>query len=319
MTRVSPTIGILALLAAFAAAPASAASFDCRKAATLDERAICTSPALSRADARLAQAYAGVLGQLGPANQALMRRDEADWVKWRRQRCRQAADRMEACLESSYAARLDALANAVRTIGGTRFLMITRSYDTPTQDPGDEPYAFVTVTTPHPDGASLPAATRAWIEATDAKLAAVARTESDTEVTVTVDRLRPDLVTLRIDTTILGHLAAHAFYNWEYRHYLPKQGRELRAEDLFRPDVGWQAKLIAAVTAALAPVEAKDVDVLEACTLAPTLWSFDATGLTVNLQFPMEPATIPWTSLEPLLAMPMPFDRTRLEPLPPHR
>ncbi len=320
MNKVPALVGMLGLWVAawvLTAGPVSAASFDCRKAAAPYEKAVCASPSLSSNDEKLAQMYAGVLKQLSPAHQALVRRDQADWAK-SRQACRDpAAGGMDACLEGKYAERIKELENSVQTIGGTRFLMIERSYDAPIETPDEEPYAFVTITTPHPDGSSLPAATRAWIERTDAEVEARFRGARDTEVTVSVERLRPDLVTLKIATTVLGHLAAHPFYNWEYRHYLPKLGRALRAQDLFRPGAAWAAKLTAAVKAALGTVETKDLPTVETLAVDPTLWSFDSTGLTVDFNPPIDPATVPWATLEPLLATPMPFDRTTLQPLPP--
>jgi uncharacterized protein len=69
------------LLAACLAAPAcgaQAASFDCAKAATTVENAICADPALSQADEHMAQAYSKALGAtLAPR---ALRTDQIHWL-----------------------------------------------------------------------------------------------------------------------------------------------------------------------------------------------------------------------------------------------
>jgi uncharacterized protein len=61
------TIGVLAVLAAAAAARGAndAPSFDCAKASTSDERAICSDPRLSELDRAVAAAYASARSQVG--------------------------------------------------------------------------------------------------------------------------------------------------------------------------------------------------------------------------------------------------------------
>lgn len=81
--------------------PAVAASFDCRRAHTANERAICADAALSALDERLAQAYQAALGRAGLRRAAV--------VAWQRDwllagdvaRC--DGDRI--CLQSAYTDR----------------------------------------------------------------------------------------------------------------------------------------------------------------------------------------------------------------------
>lgn len=58
---------------------AAAASFDCRRAQTANERAICVDSTLSSLDAQLAQAYQGALGRAGP-RQAAVAAWQRDWL-----------------------------------------------------------------------------------------------------------------------------------------------------------------------------------------------------------------------------------------------
>lgn len=75
----------MAMLAAACclATGAHAASFDCKKARSEDEKAVCASPELSRLDDDMAAAYKAALGLMSGDNKrvALFRKDQADWVK----------------------------------------------------------------------------------------------------------------------------------------------------------------------------------------------------------------------------------------------
>lgn len=73
---------ILVLLAALFAAPASAASFDCAKAATDIEHAICNDPELSRLDEEMAQVY----GQLLPSSRyhKAIQANQRNWLAEKR-------------------------------------------------------------------------------------------------------------------------------------------------------------------------------------------------------------------------------------------
>ena len=94
----------LTIAALLAAAPiaASAASFDCAKASTLVENAICANPELSRRDEALASLYQAALKQ-DPA----IRADQLNWLR-ERNRCID-----ERCLINAYDRRI----NQLRTVG----------------------------------------------------------------------------------------------------------------------------------------------------------------------------------------------------------
>jgi uncharacterized protein len=94
----------LPLLAVFLVLPpaaAEAASFDCRKAATRIEKTICGDPELSRADERLAAAFAGATtASLSPIT---LRAEQAEWL---RERDKETNVKK---LQESYRIRSDAL------------------------------------------------------------------------------------------------------------------------------------------------------------------------------------------------------------------
>ena len=106
MNRVSPWVGLacLALLTSLAAAPAArAASFDCAKAGTPTEKAICKDPAVSKLDDQVAVAFKAAQG-LWPAGNwsTFIRNEQREWLKDRNGICK--AD--VACLKEDYERRL---------------------------------------------------------------------------------------------------------------------------------------------------------------------------------------------------------------------
>lgn len=89
------------VLAAFAATPAAAASFDCGKARAADERAICANRALNDQDVRVDQLY-GITRHLVPmGGRDAIIGDQRAWLK-----SRHACGANPACLARSYDRRL---------------------------------------------------------------------------------------------------------------------------------------------------------------------------------------------------------------------
>lgn len=84
------------------------ASFDCGKAVTVVERAICADAALARLDRQMAQAYQLRLD--GSADRIAERNAQRAWLKLRSSACAdQAGPRLAACLTGIYRARLTEL------------------------------------------------------------------------------------------------------------------------------------------------------------------------------------------------------------------
>ena len=61
--------------------PVEAASFDCTKAQTPFEKAICADPELSKQDTTLDIAYRTAVGGLSPAATDIMRNGQRAWLK----------------------------------------------------------------------------------------------------------------------------------------------------------------------------------------------------------------------------------------------
>jgi uncharacterized protein len=118
-------VALIALLAA-AALPlhAQVASFDCHKAQTPTEHAICASPDLARKDITAA-AYYQLLLRLKPATAGMayrefddkVRDDQRQWL----QRGRDICQGDTRCLSNAYDRRIDALLKTFDTNAGLTF------------------------------------------------------------------------------------------------------------------------------------------------------------------------------------------------------
>ena len=112
------------LLVVSAGLHAQAASFDCGKAATPTERAICASPQLSRKDV-IAATYYQLLLRLKPAVTGMayrefydhVRTQQAQWLRHDRDAC--GAD--AACLDGAYDQRIAALLKTIDDNAGLTF------------------------------------------------------------------------------------------------------------------------------------------------------------------------------------------------------
>src|SRR5690606_27651333 len=83
MTRVLAGLGLVIL----ASGSAGAASFDCEKATTPFEVAICTNPDLSKADEVLAVSYATALGGLSKPAAAEVQKGQRAWLDCAQKSC----------------------------------------------------------------------------------------------------------------------------------------------------------------------------------------------------------------------------------------
>lgn len=73
-------VSVLALCAVFLPLSTQAASFDCTRANTAAEIAVCDNPSLNRLDENLAIDYRNVLNRLPPRRAEMVRRDQRSWL-----------------------------------------------------------------------------------------------------------------------------------------------------------------------------------------------------------------------------------------------
>lgn len=96
------------MLPVFGCFSAQAASFDCQKAATPTERAICADKALSDKDASIADNYQQLVAVLPEAEINTLRTEQRNWLK-QRNSCASDSASLNSCLDQQLTLREDAL------------------------------------------------------------------------------------------------------------------------------------------------------------------------------------------------------------------
>lgn len=334
---------VLALAALVLFMPvAQAASFDCARAGTSFEKAICANPDLSRADETLAKAYATALGGLSQAAANTLKATQHDWLGYAERACSDDAqpipgaydDDQTACLAATFRDRIKAL-EASRMQGGYRFYPLEQYLVEKDPDATDED-SFVKVGTKHYETVKIDgwddvaAAFNALIDQAqknydggadeDAKLfdasgkLKTGNPSMDVDATTTVSAVTDYRITLTSNSYWYGHGAAHGNYGISYRHFVIAEKRWLEASDIFAGK-DWQKtfgklvvdRLKADLGDLFFPEAEADVPEMAA---DPTRWTFSEEGLIVQFQ-PYEvasyadgavTATVPWNDVNDLLA-----------------
>lgn len=110
-----------------ASGPGHAASFDCAKAGTPIEKAICANQDLSDLDTRLAATYRDQRGRLTPEGADWLKAQQQDWLRWLRATCIPAGNRngdLVECLRDQYTVRVKQLERSVvMGAGGFRVML----------------------------------------------------------------------------------------------------------------------------------------------------------------------------------------------------
>lgn len=311
-----------------AGAPAAqAASFDCAKASTPVEKAICANPDLSRADEVLARAYATALGGLSDEAKAAIQASQREWLGFAGLACTPDAkpfkaaltDDQQGCLIATYRSRIGELGQS-RMEGDYR-VYPKASYSL-VDDPDPDSYQGVAtkeISSPRIDEDSEVAVTfNALMDEADADAKPDPKAEdyltADTTETTTIVSVASHRISLSIDSYWMGHGAAHGNYAITYAHYLTDKGRMLEADDLFA-GAGWKEalgklaldELDRTLDGGVWDESRKDVP---AAAADPSRWNFTDNGLEITFQ-PYEvtayaagapTVTIGWDKLSDYLA-----------------
>jgi uncharacterized protein len=322
---------VLALFAlVMIASPAAAASFDCAKAQSPFERAICSSPDVSAQDEILAKAYQTALGGLSADAAGEIKSAQRAWLSYAEHSCSDDAqpisgdytDDQKQCLAATYRDRIRDL-EASRMQGGYRFYPIDRylvEKDTQAlpedfSKVADRQFQIVKI-----DG--IDAVATAFNAAIDTIIAetpdifepgttmiAASDGTSDDDTSTKVSAVTNQRISLQTNQYWYGHGAAHGNYFITNRHFLLNERRLLEASDIFEGD-GWQEKLgqlaLDGIKATLGEdyIATSDDDV-KAIAVDPLRWDFSEEGLVIQFNiyevtaYAMGAPTIaiPWSDL----------------------
>jgi uncharacterized protein len=309
---------------------ASAASFDCKKAATPFEVAICTHPELSKADEVLAVAYQTAIGGLSKPALTQMQKNQRDWLDYAQRVCTDDAEPMQAkypddkidCLRTTFEARVRVL-EASRMQSALRFYTVDRYSafpDTTAEADAWSKVASKEFSAPRIDGSEAEATAfndfvgsqpeMAWPEGGDPETDET----SDLQTSIKIDAVTSQRISAVVNAWWYGHGAAHGNYTISYLHFLREQKRALEAGDIFDKD-GWQEQLGKLALAALDETieggiweESREIAAESAAD--PTRWNFSAEGLVIQYQpyevtayaYGAPTITIPWAQLTDYLA-----------------
>lgn len=334
MSRLAP---LLIVVAVAALGPglvgARAASFDCAKPATARERLICTDPALSAADDRLAATYDAALPLLTADGQKQLRDGQGSWLHYLDATCglvgrpipapRGTADTPKSCLTSAYQERQDQLDRATTSLAGFVFLRA----ETFTARPSYDRYGLIKRDIAYPQiDRPRGDAEKRWNAAIRARIAALARKTKAVAEDRTIDyrlaSVTPRLISTVITDYAYPHGAAHGGEAVLAMNWLLGAHRNLDASDIFAADKPWQDALAQAAFAQLRhnfdpdTLAAKDPGALRSSVAEPQRWAIEPGGFGVLFQqYEVGPyvighpeAIVPWPDLQPLLAAHLPFD-----------
>lgn len=329
-TRIA--LGFLILLLAMPAA--GAASFDCAKASTTFEQAICASAELSRQDEILAKAYATALGGLSKEAAAIVQKGQREWLGFAERACTDDAQpRQDAydedglsCLGQLFTTRIGWLEES-RMRSGRRIYQVDRYLVMPDPEATEDSWNKVAVkeyTSPRIDGEDAEAlafnalmkdaaAQFAVSSGTKAETDPASDTATDNQIRAVIEAITDRRISLSINDWWFAHGAAHGNYAITYRHFLTQASRELVASDLFSGE-DWKGPLKDLVLAELnrtieGGIWPESVELLDEVVADPQRWNFSGQGLVVQFQ-PYEvtayaagapTVTIPWTALQQYL------------------
>lgn len=322
---------ILALAALlFVASPAAAASFDCGKAQSSFERAICSDAELSAQDDILAQAYQTALGGLSADAASELKSAQRSWLSYAERVCSDDAqpiasdytDEQRQCLATTFRNRVQDL-EASRMQGGYRFYPVDRYFveeDTEAMA-GDfvkvADKQFQTVKIDREDDVAtafndaidtITAANSNFFEPGTTTIAAGDVT-SDYDISTKVSDVTNERISLETNEYWYGHGAAHGNYFITNSHFLVDDKRLLEASDIFEGD-GWQDTFGQLVLDAIKDKLGEDYFVnsdedVKPIAADPLRWDFSEAGLIVQFNIYEVTAyamgaptvTIPWGRL----------------------
>jgi uncharacterized protein YecT (DUF1311 family) len=320
---------------------ARAASFDCAKANSPQEKAVCSSPELSSADDHLAAAFKIALASAPAGLQPDLDADQREWFRLLAVECPpnkiHLGPNMTACLLRNYQSRTIEIRQMVQKKAGITFVWRTKilinrlgPVDSNAAQQAGEPQVLIpgygTLALSWPQ-AGLPSPEwLAWNQAiVEAAQKLASRNHPATDHQWHTEWAEDDDGDLQVAVGIVSPLLVTAsIERWEYRgarpretsaqfNWLLKERRPLRPEDLFRANSAWEKvvfnhclKVVSKNHGAHSGRTTVAPGELHKIVADSENWQIEARGLTIRLpvnQLTERPAqaTIPWKELKPYL------------------
>jgi uncharacterized protein len=242
---------------------AHAVSFDCAKAKTAQEKAICASPQLSAADDQIAAAYKVWLAAAPQGWADAIRDNQLAWLRTRDGSCPSGNTNnpIASCLSDLYKLRINELQQMVQHVAGVTFVsqaITLTARDTPGSVPpgySEVTPGFGTLQATWPQASSTTPQWAAWNSAIVPAVIQAANVDEttsaqawkdlvqpgvDRNLTVTVERVNTQWVSATIVDFYDGH-GAHPMENSSEFYWMLAQRHALKPKDVFLPKSGWDA------------------------------------------------------------------------------
>jgi len=320
---------------------ASACSFDCAKAKAPEEKAICASPELCKADEQLAAAYADALSGTPPTMTDDVRADQRAWLNQLAVVCtptrRHAGKDLTGCLLGDYKFRINQLQHLVLRKHGVTFVWRSLFLNNAEQA-GDDDLGILSAS--WPEAASDETEWKRWNKAIEAAAQSaftgdsrlqewqdIWATGGDFVLTTTIDSANDQWIATTVE--VAQDTDWHPIFDRFQFTWILRESRELHVDDVFKSGAGWQQKLQAACAKSVQALFADggpetwnahqadyfrgaktESEVLNKITEDPRkYWLIGPDGLTiVFLPYGLvcdgcglDPITIPWAELKPYL------------------
>ena len=306
----------------------AAASFDCARAISAREKAICADPALSALDGQLARLYAERRGLLSPQGAKSLLESERSWLRFVRTVCSSDGPKSKpsrsrrSCLMAQYNERIEQLKEVALKIGPFVFNRVDlyAAQPAPDEDGASTGFYVQHVAYPQVDNANSPDLA-AWNRQNVRQLSKETECDSpsgDSDTDYEVGYANARFISVQWIESTYCHGTPHGFGGVKSGNIvLSPRLRPLTQQDLFGSGEAWIPTLKERFWTALAqagwspPDNQPDVKKqLEGDFVQPDRWLFTKDGLRVAFESyeggcyacTPQPVTLPWSELKPVLS-----------------
>lgn len=324
---------------------ANAASFDCAKAKSAEEKAVCGDAKLSKLDDEIAENYRAAMAKLSSEGMKILRDGQRQWLKFVRAACvpvRHDGLAFQTCLQRSYETRRDDLRGVFQTIGPFKFINAVRYEfvpvwkDDPTEECGNASQyrggGYGKSSYPRIDSPKISAAMK-WNRLiadivehgstfNENSLESMDSCE-DIDIQVDVRGASTDMISALYSLYAYSHGGAHGVQDEHNVNVLLASGALLTATDLFDETKSWEDFLTERATQRVREdLSARKIggasiknEVMRSVVQTPERWSLTPQGLEVTFdKYDFDtnpdrpnPVLISWRELKPYLRKPLPF------------
>jgi len=244
-------LGVIIIVALFGllATQATAASFDCKKAASWAEKTVCSNPELSKLDEQMAKAYHDAMVSLSPEGQKETKKYQKQWLKDRQPYCEARLklknnldNNIHKCLKELYSGRNEQLFFTLKKFPYRIFrnvylrhwgILNFKEIDTP-DEMEDKNLSYLQIENPCDENEKL------WNKVILKKAHDDFKIDYD-NLEYTVNFSNKHLISLQILS--YAHGGSHGLRGFESLSWLLNDKRKLKASDLFDNKTNWRKKL----------------------------------------------------------------------------